>query len=439
MLRKKKLLTYSKSEYDQSEPYIGPRPFRRNGQDQLRFFGRDAESDEIVALIISNRNILIYAQSGAGKTSILNARVIPSLEHYGFEVLPVTRVRATSEASQSSPENSANYISLQAKNSYIYNALQSLYAEIDSEINPKDLLDLPLFEFLDKYYPTSKDENGKSRPQVLIFDQLEELFCFYPDNWIEQRKGFFQQVADVLDNNPFLRIVFVIREEFLAQLDLFRSILPEKLRAHFRLERLRKDEATLAIKGPINNEMESLSEDERKIIEADIDGLVKELTGIHIEDLPQGTPRSSEGEFVEPIQLQVVCRRWWHERETSKSLGNKKTSPEGWRNVDRALEDFYEDAILTATEQTGVSEDKIRIWCQDNLITSFGTRSVVHKGQKTTGGIDNDVVDWLERKYLIRIEQRSQASWYELTHDRLIRPITTSNQRWKTENDCKRN
>ncbi len=35
------------------EPYIGPRPFKRDKYDQSRFFGRDVETNEIVSLITS--------------------------------------------------------------------------------------------------------------------------------------------------------------------------------------------------------------------------------------------------------------------------------------------------------------------------------------------------------------------------------------------------
>jgi len=57
---------------DQSlEPYVGPRSFRRDIEDQLRFFGRDAETEEIVSLITSHRLVLIYAQSGACNNVIL--------------------------------------------------------------------------------------------------------------------------------------------------------------------------------------------------------------------------------------------------------------------------------------------------------------------------------------------------------------------------------
>src|SRR3954454_4557768 len=79
------------------EPYVGPRPFKSDRQDRLRFFGRDTETDEIVSLITSHRLVLIYAQSGAGKTSIFNAQVTPALESYGFKVLPLARVQVTTD------------------------------------------------------------------------------------------------------------------------------------------------------------------------------------------------------------------------------------------------------------------------------------------------------------------------------------------------------
>ena len=61
------------------EPYVGPQPFRRTIEDQKKFFGRDRESNELIALISSHNLALVYAQSGAGKTSIFNAQVIPVL------------------------------------------------------------------------------------------------------------------------------------------------------------------------------------------------------------------------------------------------------------------------------------------------------------------------------------------------------------------------
>src|SRR2546430_15508483 len=73
------------------QPYVGPRPYERD--DLALFFGRDYEADELLSLIISYRELLFYAQSGTGKTSLLNAKVIPFLEKEGFEILPLARVQ----------------------------------------------------------------------------------------------------------------------------------------------------------------------------------------------------------------------------------------------------------------------------------------------------------------------------------------------------------
>ena len=42
--------------------------------------------------MLSERLLLFYAQSGAGKSSLINTRLIPSLQEKDFVVLPVGRV-----------------------------------------------------------------------------------------------------------------------------------------------------------------------------------------------------------------------------------------------------------------------------------------------------------------------------------------------------------
>ena len=72
-----------------NNPYVGPRPYER--RDRGNFYGRDREARELRALIVADREVLFYAPSGAGKTSLLNAVVIPALEDKGFHVLPTVR------------------------------------------------------------------------------------------------------------------------------------------------------------------------------------------------------------------------------------------------------------------------------------------------------------------------------------------------------------
>ena len=160
------------------DPYVGPRPFERNPDDRKRFFGRYQETEEILSLIFSHPLVLFYAQSGAGKTSIFNANVIPALEDHGLQVLQVARVGTyTADGSSTLPTKDSPLV-----NQYVFNLLQSLKQKVPS----KKLTNKSIKEFLNEYFPPARDERGNVNPQVIIVDQLEELFNLYPNNkWRE--------------------------------------------------------------------------------------------------------------------------------------------------------------------------------------------------------------------------------------------------------------
>src|SRR5438309_694926 len=159
-----------------STPFVGPRPFKR--EDAPLFFGRTDEADELLSLVVADREVLLYAQSGAGKTSLLNARLGPMLEAEGFEVLPVARVRC---------ESAEEIETRQVANVYVFNVLAgwSALARQVGQLNTMTLAD-----FLNEL-PQQLDKEGSPRPRVLIFDQFEELFTFYPER-ASDRRGFFE-------------------------------------------------------------------------------------------------------------------------------------------------------------------------------------------------------------------------------------------------------
>jgi hypothetical protein len=97
----------------------------------------------------------------------------------------------------------------------------------------------------------------------------------------------------------------------------------------------------------------------------------------------------------------------------------------------KALESLYKEAVLSASEQTGISEKDIRNWCEEKLITPTGERSLIHYEHHKFEGMDEKVVEVLESNYLITAENQSGAKWYKLTDDRLIGPIKDSNKEYK--------
>ena len=85
-------------------PYVGPRTFTEN--ERGLFFGREREARDLTARIVSERLLLFYAQSGAGKSSLLHTRLIPGLrDREGFQVLPVGRVSGALPAGAEAVDN----------------------------------------------------------------------------------------------------------------------------------------------------------------------------------------------------------------------------------------------------------------------------------------------------------------------------------------------
>lgn len=396
-----------------TNPYVGPRPFER--QDRDRFFGRDQEASELLSLIIANRTVVLYAQSGAGKTSLLNAQVAPLLEAEGFEILPVARVQGPLLAG----------ISLeQIPNLYVFHTLLSWAGD---EAEPGKLLTQNMVEALNsRSRPT--DEFGDPLPRVLIFDQFEELFTSYPARW-QEREGFFNQINSALNADSLLRVVFSMREDYIAELDGYADLLPKNLRARFRLERMRPGAALTAVRSP-------LQATPRAFAPGVAEQLVEDLRKVRAETIT-GQTATVIGEFIEPVQLQVVCQNLWDDLPadvTTITQAHLHT----FGNINQALASFYERALWEAAIATGLKEQRVRQWFGDTLITPAGTRGTVYRGATHTGGLDNRAIDLLEDRHVIRGEWRAGARWYELTHDRLIEPIQQANRQWEAQQQAAR-
>jgi hypothetical protein len=395
------------------QPYVGPRPFERTKADQERFFGRDEEARDLLSRVTAHSAVLFYSQSGAGKTSLINAKLIPLLQKAGFEVLPTARVREVADSPRLS--ETANICS--------FNVLRSW----DEGATPAQLLArMSIPEFL-KNRQRAAAENGGETPRVAIFDQFEELFTSY-ETQPGERDEFIDQIGAALDEDRLLRVIFALREDYLAELDPYLALLPEKLRPRSRLERLSEDDALLAITQP-------LAGTEYSFAEGVAEQLVEDLLMVPVET-PKGVVKI-RGESVEPVQLQVVCQTLWENCWNSwRKLGPSARKVisreylETFGDVDQALSAFYESAIKRTAEVGSVTEGALRRWFEQSIITSAGTRGTVFRGREDTGGIPNAAVDLLVNQHIIRGEVRGGSRWYELTHDRLIQPIKASNERW---------
>jgi WD40 repeat protein len=400
-------------------PYVGPRTFLK--EEGHLFFGRDREARDLSAIVAYDKCVLFYAQSGAGKSSLINTRLIPYLEGQLYEVLPVARVSGNWPEGPETP------------NIYIYNLIRNL---IQREVESNSLINLSLSQFLAKL---NEEENGyfydvnlpanirggqdfEPWRRALIIDQFEELFSTHPEAW-GKREDFFIQIAQAMKDDPYLWVVFVMREDYIAALDPYAHLLPNKLRTRYYMQRLSREAAINAVRKPV----ETLRPYEAGVAEQ----LVDDLSSIKIQK-PDGTPDTKPGQYVEPVQLQVVCYGLWQNLPKGNSITKKDLQDVG--DVDEALGKYYAGRVAEVAEKKNVKERLIRDWIERKLIAPGGIRNMVlQETNDRTSGMESDVIQALQSD-LIRAEDRGGTIWYELTHDRLVGPILENNKEWFDKN-----
>ena len=244
-----------------ANPYVGPRTF---GYEQRNlFFGREREARDLLARVLSERLLLFYAQSGAGKSSLLHTRLIPQLqEEKGFVVLPVGRVGGELPAGVA-----------QVDNIYAFN----LMASIDKGGDPARLAHVSLSDFLARLarktiadaagqeskgwvydatpaqaapvVPAAPTSGASTRRYALIIDQFEEVITGHPARW-QEREDFFRQLNQALLDDPNLWVVLTLREDYVAALDPYAAQMADHLRARFYMERMGAEAGLEAIRKP---------------------------------------------------------------------------------------------------------------------------------------------------------------------------------------------
>ena len=395
-------------------PYVGPRAFEEG--DHMLFFGREEETRQLASLVIARSAVLLYAPSGAGKTSLLKAGLIPYLqERKKLILLPVTRVGGDlpREVDGASVDNI-----------YVFNALLNLVsqaAEPDAPVDPS-LIGMSLKAGLKHHFlPRPDGDRERIPPHLLILDQFEELFTTHPGRY-EDRDDFFSQLQDCLIAYPQLGLLLSMREDFIARLDPYAAQLPDRLRARFRLELLGEEAARLAIQGPARQAGVEFSD-------AAAQQLVNNLRKVRVQR-PDGSTEEQPGQSVEPVQLQVVCHRLW-EKLPPDAAEIEKEDLEKVGDVDTALADYFDERVTAIATESGTREWAIRDWFGEQLITEYGLRGQVLREPGQSRGLNNQVIQSLVDARLVRAERRRGATWYEPIHDRLIKPIQESNRAWK--------
>src|ERR1700733_14211546 len=137
-------------------PYVGLRPFASG--DREFFAGRNFEAEDVVSHIVAESALVLHGRTGVGKTSLVNARIIPLLEAKGFQVFPLARVNRFVPGNMQTKE---------APNPYV---LSTLLSWATHKADPDQLANFSLARFL-KDHKRQNIEMGEPAPRAIIFDQ----------------------------------------------------------------------------------------------------------------------------------------------------------------------------------------------------------------------------------------------------------------------------
>lgn len=385
-----------------NNPYVGPRTFME--KDARLFFGREREARDLLSLVVSEPLTLFYARSGAGKSSLINARLIPGLREEEFTILPAVRVSGTLPVGVTDVDNI-----------FVFNLLLNL------DQNKHDPQTFAHETLADHFKHRESQMENPDQARVLIIDQFEEIFTTHLDRW-QERKGFFEQLAQVMKQDHLLWVVLAMREDYVASLDPFARMLPGRLRPRFFMQRMDEETALAAIEEPARQGGRPFAPGVARTL---VDNL-RQIRGLTAADVIQG-------QFVEPVQLQVVCYQLWEKLQTRPQAEITAQDVKELGDVDQALGHFYEQALERVVATTGITELVLRNWFERELITESYTRGNVYQGKETTAGMPNEAVRQLVNQFLLRSEFRAGGTWYELGHDRFVEPVLQSNNRWRLQ------
>ncbi len=396
---------------ERKNPFVGPRSF----QEGEPLYGRNRETVQLANLLIAERIILLYSPSGAGKTSLIQAALLPKLKTRRFVALPVVRVNLEPPAELAGVENF---------NRYTFSVLSSLeqHLLVEDQLPDAELAKLNLAQYFTQRRG-NLTESADEKATILVFDQFEEILTIDVSD-LSQKQAFFAQLGSTLED-PNRWALFSMREDYIAGLDPYLLAVPTHFRNTFRLDLLSPQTVRQVLQQTTLQEGVTFTDEAA-------DKLIADLSRVRVQKL-NGTIEDKEGVYVEPVQMQVVCYNMWEKLDPDVETITL-AEIEAIGDVDQALGDYYSAQVEAIAKRMGIPERTLRRWFDQVLITPSGIRNQVLLEQDSSQGLSNDTIYRLEDAHLVRLESGRNRTWVELAHDRLVAPVRRSNAGWFEEN-----
>ncbi|MFA1548524.1 tetratricopeptide repeat protein [Actinomadura chokoriensis] len=375
----------AQSPYGSPDAFPGGRAFDESNRED--FHGRSAETHLVASMWEANRLVVLHGKAGIGKTSLLCAGVIPTLQATGAHVLPVAHI---------AHRPSFPVAALSEHNVFRLAVLASWY----DRASPVHISEVTIGSFLRKQRRI--DRFGHRLPMLAAIDGVEALLRTSGRHG-EHLRAFLDELAAAMKEMPDLRLLLVVRDDMVGEAVDLAGRLGQAPPSICSLGPLTPDAARRAVEEPLKRAGRPGA--------AVAGALVEDLRTVRMAGAVQRTGQ------VEPVLLQLVCARLWEELSGDTEIGAGRLRAE----VNRVLRDFCAHSLATIAADQSMPPATLFSWFR-TVFGGPGGRAGV-PAARACEDVPQAVVEAVQDAHLIRARIRDGERYFELQHPRLIEPV----------------
>ncbi len=417
-------------------------------KDAQKFKGREEDIQKFSKMVDSRTMTVLYAESGIGKTSFLNAGISPIYIEKGFfpihilftdDVFDGTTKKHSVEEWLISQIRYAFEKQYREDNDYPWTKwlVSPQFVSSQNSIEIPAALEKSLWWFLHNYSMTDKGTGTEYKP-LIIFDQFEEVFVkaqkFDRTNLLQD---LFKTVEDLSNNSvpKFIdkkleeleekdvylefdcehnyKVIFSLRKEYLSDFDYWTNdiySITELYQNRMFLLPLNREQAGRVITQQPNSlyckedEIESITEH------------VETLSFIKNEIIEKID--SKHRNRVEPFILSVLCSRLFEYAKSSNKQILEASDLDTY-NINTIIREFYEEKV---NDIFSVPQDLA--FLEEVLVDEDGNRNRKKLKELRKISFEEKYRQKLEKAHLVRIDSfNSDELYVELIHDKIADAI----------------
>lgn len=430
--------------------FLGLQPYTE--ADAYRFKGRTEESQELFRLIVRNDYTVCYAESGEGKTSLLNAGVFPLLRQNMFFPIAIT---FTSDDYQRTPDSFDTIIDRCIKDSIADYNEKNQGTNIEYKLCSTDFQNIECQSALQQElssYSWWKLRNYKPQAMgltftpVFVFDQFEEVFNL-PGSIVWTKKFFdwlenvssdscpdkiVNKVREIIGGNAAFpaikeekdfKAVFSLRKEFIGELDYWgmqQCFIPSLKDNRYCLKALTYEDAQ-----KVMTQQQRFEETK-----------VKQVLHYFVQQYSREPEKTIEENLpvIPALLLSVVCDSWEKDINYFSDIDDNGVD----QSLNKILEKFYDEALSTIVVELSQQETNSQADSNRNdietaifaLVDSNGKRVRRKSSELSHLDFDAKYKEILSDKRIIKITKVDAEDYVEIVHDALCPIIAKRKERY---------